>query len=62
MATSEEWSLKPLAELQAAADNGDAKAQYELGRLYTHGLRGLPSDGAIAVKWFRKAADLGWPA
>jgi hypothetical protein len=40
------------------ADQGDAKAQYNLGFLYYKG-QGVPQDYALAVKWFRLAADQG---
>ncbi len=41
-----------------AAEQGLAKAQYELGDMYEHG-RGVPQDNAEAVKWYRKAAEQG---
>ncbi len=45
-----EW--RPLAE------QGYAKAQYNLGVTYRKG-RGVPQDYAEAMKWFRKAAEHG---
>ena len=47
-----------LQSLQAAANNGDANAQYELGFLYAQG-QGVPRDDAQAASWWRKAADQG---
>ncbi len=47
-----------LQSLQAAADNGDANAQFQLGFLYAQG-QGVPQDYAQAASWFRKAADQG---
>jgi len=44
--------IKPLAE------QGNAKSQYNLGRMYASG-QGVPQDHAKAVKWYRKAADQG---
>ena len=44
--------LKPLAE------QGNAKAQYNLGVFYQQGWV-VPKDHAEAVKWYRKAADQG---
>ena len=44
---------KPLAE------QGDAKAQYNLGVLDAKG-RGVPQNYAKAVKWFYKAAEQGY--
>jgi TPR repeat protein len=58
-----------LAEIRAKAEQGDAKAQYELGRCYTkiYGLSqvgpdrfGLKEDDVEAVKWFRKSAEQGY--
>ena len=45
-----EW--RPLAE------QGDAKAQYNLGLMYRKG-QGVPQDDAEAVGWWRKAAEQG---
>ena len=41
------------------AEQGDAKAQYNLGVLDAKG-RGAPKDYAKAVKWFYKAAEQGY--
>jgi Sel1 repeat len=41
---------------RALADQGDARAQSTLGRIY-YGGRGVPQDDNEAVKWFRRAAD-----
>ena len=46
-----EW--KPLAE------QGVAAAQFNLGVMYGNG-KGVPRDGAEAVKWYRKAAVQGY--
>ncbi len=40
------------------ADQGHAKAQFNLGYMYNKG-QGVPQDYAVAVRWFRKAADQG---
>ena len=47
-----------LDTVRQAADQGDAKAQYNLGVMYTNGRRVL-KDAAEAVKWYRQAADQG---
>jgi TPR repeat protein len=44
--------IKPLAE------QGYAKAQYNLGVLYNKGV-GVPQDYTEAMKWYRKAAEQG---
>ena len=44
--------------LTAAAEQGYAPAQYELGRTYLYG-RGIPADYALALRWEQKAADQG---
>ena len=41
-----------------AADQGVARAQYNLGRTYDEG-QGVPQDYVEAVKWYRRAADQG---
>ena len=49
---------KAAAEWQAAADQGDARAEHGLGLLYDSG-RGLPEDPKLAAQWYGKAADQG---
>ena len=41
-----------------AADQGQAEAQFSLGRMYELG-RGVPQEDAEAVQWYRLAADQG---
>ena len=43
---------------QTLAEQGDSKAQYNLGARYMKG-EGVPQDNAKAVVWYRKAADQG---
>jgi TPR repeat protein len=45
--------IRPLAE------QGGAKAQYNLGQMYRDG-QGVPQDYAEAVKWYRLAAEQGY--
>jgi hypothetical protein len=45
-------------ETMAAAKQGAAYAQYNLGIMYANGVD-VPENDAEAVKWFRKAADQG---
>jgi TPR repeat protein len=55
------WKQKDataLAQLRAAAQSGDANAQYWLGVMYHNG-QGVPQDYAQAISWFRKAAAQG---
>ena len=40
------------------AEQGNAKAQYNLGAMYANG-RGVRQDYAEAFKWFRQAAEQG---
>jgi len=42
-----------------AADQGEARAQFNLGIIYDEGI-GVPQDYAEAMKWYRKAADQGF--
>jgi TPR repeat protein len=45
-----------LNEVFAAADAGDAEAQYRLGNLFAHG-EGVARDPQTACNWFLKAAE-----
>ena len=50
-----------VARMRTAAEQGDATAQYNLGRAYFAG-QGIQRDYAEALKWFRRAADQGLAA
>jgi len=50
---------KELNELKKQANNGDARAQYNLGIMYKKG-QGVEKDYKEAVKWFELAADQGY--
>jgi uncharacterized protein len=49
---------KALALLQPLAQQGDARAQFRLGVMYTYG-QGVPRDYAEAFQWYRRAAEQG---
>jgi TPR repeat protein len=51
-------SSKELAELQAKAEAGDAKAQLIIGNHYVAG-QGVSKDETEAARWYRKAAEQG---
>jgi TPR repeat protein len=44
-----------------AAEQGDARAQFNLGIMYAEG-EGVPQDYAVAASWFRKAAEQNNPS
>ena len=44
--------------IKLSAEQGDANAQYEVGRAAHHG-RGVPRNGEVALKWYRMAAGQG---
>jgi uncharacterized protein len=44
--------------LRPRAEQGNAKAQYNLGAMYANGL-GVPQDYATTVSWYRRAAEQG---
>ena len=47
---------KPIEEVKAKAEAGDANSQLELGLRYHNG-EGVAKDQVEAVKWYRKAAE-----
>jgi TPR repeat protein len=47
---------KPIEEVKAKAEAGDAQSQVELGLRYDKG-EGVAKDQVEAVKWYRKAAE-----
>ena len=47
---------KPIEEVKAKAEAGDAESEVELGFRYEQG-KGVAKDQMEAVKWFRKAAE-----
>ena len=56
--TSTAFAAPDFDETMAAAKQGEAYAQYNLGVMYAFG-DGVPENDAEAVKWYRKAADQG---
>lgn len=55
-ATAQE--AEQVAEVRAAAERGDATAQFQLGLWYDLG-RGVVRDDPEAVRWYRRAAEQG---
>src|SRR5262249_7926317 len=49
-----------LTLLGPLADRGNPNAQSLLGRTYAEG-RGVPHDGIVAARWYRRAAEQGQP-
>ena len=47
-----------LDSLEAAAEQGDVEAQFNLGYMYATG-EGIPKNYTEAVRWFRMAAEQG---
>jgi TPR repeat protein len=52
------FSGSSIEELHAAAEKGNANAQFNLGWAYRNG-EGVPKDDAEGLKWYRKAAEQG---
>ena len=48
-----------LGATKSLAEQGDAKAQFNLGYMYDNG-DGIPENDAEAVKWYRLAAEQGY--
>ena len=51
---------KAAEELQFLAEQGEARAQYDLGLLYDTG-RGVPQSNEAALQWYQRAAEQGEP-
>ena len=51
-----------VAQLRQIAEQGDARAQTELGERYEDGRDGVQQDYGMAVSWFHRAADQGFAA
>ncbi len=49
-------TTKDVENIQRAAGQGVASAQYVLGSMYAQG-RGVPQNYAEAARWYRKAAE-----
>jgi hypothetical protein len=49
---------EPIDKIHAKAEQGDAEAQYNLGRIYANG-EGVPPNAVEAVRWFRLGAAQG---
>jgi TPR repeat protein len=49
------WSM-----FMGYAEEGNAKAQFILGCLYTQGRPGLETDSSLAFQWLQKSADQGY--
>ncbi len=47
-----------IREFFPLAEQGHAKAQYNVGHMYRNG-HGVPQDYSEAMRWYRKAADQG---
>ncbi len=45
--------------LQPLAEQGNAKAEYYIGKMYRFGQGGLKKDDVAALRWLRKSADQG---
>ena len=51
----------PMDDMQALAAEGDVRAQFILGDLYSKGKGGLPKKLGTARKWFEESAYNGYP-
>ncbi len=61
LATAENDQPSPgsLEQVRKLADQGNAEAQYKMGRFFEEGLTGPTEDYKMAVKWYLKAAENG---
>jgi len=56
--TNEQKLAEEARVCRVRAEQGDARAQSDLGNMYYYG-RGVPQDYAEALRWYRKSADQG---
>ena len=54
-----DWKNAPISEVQKAAEQGDAMAQFNLGVMYTNG-EGVAQDYKQSYAWFSSAAANGY--
>jgi len=56
------WSRHKVSlnQIRLCAEQGNPKAQLDLGSMYHEG-KGVPQDYRAAVDWYRKAAEQGLP-
>lgn len=47
-------------QLETAADNGSLLAQFDLANMYLAGVRGLPRDEKIGIRFLKRAARSGY--
>ena len=59
LADAAELTAAKIAEIRKAADQGDARAQNNLGACYQYGWGGVQSN-TEAMKWYHKSADQGY--
>jgi TPR repeat protein len=55
---NEQRLVETAQALRFLANNGNAKAEHDLGSMYSHG-QGVAQDDANAVRWYRKSAEQG---
>jgi len=54
----QEPTLQEVSDIRALAEQGNAEAQFALGRMYAEGL-GVAQDEADALAWYGRAAEQG---
>lgn len=58
-AGTSEYAKEAAPWFRKAAEQGDARAQFQIGNMYFRGWGGLPGNDKQAVIWIRKAAEQG---
>ncbi|WP_372597205.1 tetratricopeptide repeat protein [Amphritea sp.] len=51
--------IQGLIYLERAADKGDSKAAYQMGKIFEEGYQNYPADPVKAVKYYRQSAESG---
>ena len=62
LANPDDWGMvQRFNKQKALADQGNVKAQYDVGKLYERG-RGVKKDIVKAAEFFQKSASAGYPS
>lgn len=59
--TQADKQVVDIEQIREKANQGDAKAQAQMGSFYSKGINGVPKDEEQSLFWYKKAAESGHP-